>query len=159
MSASTPEQAPPAGSQPKAGRLESAWRAARILDDDAWRKVSHAGPFRSVRWLAVLGFFIGYWDVNGTPHALIGWMPVLIVAVIGFLPDTSSISFAGATWRAARHEADRAERASEEAERFAVYVVTGQSAGEIGGEAAQAAKLPAAEAEEALAQFTPEPGS
>ena len=119
MSASTPEQASACGSQPK--------RPARVgvarRPDTGRRRLAegtgHAGPFRSVRWLAVLGFFIGYWDVNGTPHALIGWMPVLIVAVIGFLPDTSSISFAGATWRAARHEADRAERASEEAERFA----------------------------------------
>jgi hypothetical protein len=158
MSASTPEQAPPAAGQPRAGRLESAWRAARMLDDDAWRKISHAGPFRSVRWLAVLGFFIGYWDVNGTPHALIGWMPVLIVAVIGFLPDTSSISFAGATWRAARHEADRAERASENAERVAVYFVTGRDTGEIGSEAAQAATEPKEEASR-LREFFRPPGS
>ena len=110
-------------------------------------------PFRMARWATLLVGFAVFWGVNGTPASLTRWVPFFVFAAIMVLPDTSSVSFAGTTWKAAKQEADRAEHERRETERIAVYFVAGRDGGMVSAEVAQAATAPEAEAGEAMREF------
>ncbi len=127
----------------------SAFRAAQKRDADAWRRLAVDPALRFARWAAVIGFFVGYWALNGTPQSVVGWIPVFIVAALAFLPDAASVSLFGVTWKATQ-AADRAERASEKTERIADSVRAGKDAGDVTAESAQSREAPKSDAGQAL---------
>jgi hypothetical protein len=138
--------------------VESAVTVAVERDARAWRALADSGPFRTVRWLVVVGFFAAFWAVEGTPNSASGWLPVVIVAVLGFLPDASKISVGGVSF-VAKQAADRAEAASqvavqhaeravqanEQAQQVSVQINLGEELGKLAVGAREA--LTAAEAQ------------
>jgi hypothetical protein len=129
-----------AGTKPP-GKLVTAWRVAQKHDADAWSKVRAAPSMRLTRWLGAFAVLATTWGLSGTPRSAVAWLPPLAIAALLILPDAESLGFGSFTWKA-RQEADRAEAASEKAERIALTVNVGREVGEAEGEAGRVRGMP-----------------
>lgn len=69
--------------------------ADRTVAEPNWfQRVVRSGTGQAVRWAAVLGLVLWRWAA-GIPSDFIGWLPVLILALLFLLPDADSVAFGG----------------------------------------------------------------
>jgi hypothetical protein len=131
-----------------------AWRVARNADASAWPKLTNSTPLQMSRWLIAIGLVIGFWAANGNQGPATSWIPVGVLVLLLLLPDAASVGILGVTWQA-KDAANRAEAASQTAERVATEITAGATAGSAAITADQSTSTgaPAQPAESVLAEF------